>query len=200
MERYSLPLALLDFVPNLAFLVGAYFLVKLAGREKPNLCTMLMAAGTGLVFLAGMFKAIWKLLFTLSIADITLFAEQQFVLDAFGFLLMLGAVVLLSRASRQPATAPLLAMAPWKIPFLATMVICNLGVYGMLATLAFRRRIPAGGALFALAIVCMLSMAGLSSGEQTVSKQWIEEIINTIGQSSFGLGAFLLYQHSEKQE
>lgn len=198
MESYSLPLALLDFAPNLAFLVGAYFLVKLAARERPNLCANLMVAGTGLVFLGGMLKAIWKLLFTLDVADITLFAEQQFVLDAFGFLLMLVAVVLLSRPLRQPATAPLLAMTPWKIPFLATMVICNLGVYGILTTLAFRRRVPVGGALFVLAIVCMLSMAGLSSGEQTVSKQWIEEIINTIGQSSFGLGAFLMNQRSQK--
>ena len=199
METYTLPLALLDFVPTLAFLAGAYFLIRLTQREKPGL-TPLMTTGTLMVFSGGFLKATWKLLFTLGVADIRLLAEQQFVLNGIGFLLMLIAMILLARGVRQQAGLPLMAMALWKIPFLALMVISNLGALGILSYLAFRRRIPFSGGLFVVAIVCMLGMAGLSGGEQTIAKPWVQETINTVGQLCFGTGTFLLYKRTHKQD
>ena len=60
-ETYTLGLALLDFVPNLAFFVGAYFLVRLAYLVRGKSTARIMAIGTGLIFLGGILKATWGL-------------------------------------------------------------------------------------------------------------------------------------------
>jgi hypothetical protein len=45
-------------------------------------------------------------------------------------------------------------------------------------------------------VLCMLGMSGMASGsEQTVAVQWIEEIMNSIGQISFALACWLLYKN-----
>ena len=83
------------------------------------------------------------------------------------------------------------AIAVWKIPFLAVMTIASLAAQGILASIAFRKRNRIAGAMFISAIICMLAMAGMASGvEQTVAMQWIEEVINTIGQVAFAFGSF----------
>lgn len=194
-ETYPLALAVFDFVPNLAFLAGAYFLVQLVRRERSSRCAHMLTAGTLLIFLAGTFKATWKLLYTLELADLKLLSEQQFVLSSVGFAAMLIAIIFLARAvmRARPVKAPgMLAIAVWKIPLMAVMVISSLGAQGLLAFLAFRRGSRLAGALFVLAIVCMLGMAGMASGEQTVARQWIEEGVNTLGQVCFAVGAFRL--------
>jgi len=68
-ETHSLGLVLLDFVPNLAFLVGAYFLVRWVKLTSSRLSVVAMIAGSALVFLGGTLKATWKLLYTLGIGD-----------------------------------------------------------------------------------------------------------------------------------
>lgn len=193
-ETYTLSLALFDFVPNFAFLVGGYFLIQLASQNKSRISSQLMAMGTGLVFLGGMLKAIWKLLVTLEIADIQLFSEAQFVLLAPGFLLMLAATIMIARGN--PAREALLSvMAAWKVPFLTLMTLGNLGVLGILSALAFQRKIRFSAYLFLLTIICTLGMSGMAGGsEQSIPNQWIEESINAIGQVSFALGSFLLYR------
>jgi hypothetical protein len=193
-EGYTLSLALFDFVPNMAFLVGAYFLVRLVLMERGTRCGRMMMAGTLLVFLGGFFKATWKLLYATGTADIQWMSQIQFVLLAPGFLAMLVAIILTARQQRESGKLPLLAIAPWKIPLLAVMTICSIGAQGVLTYIAFRRRVKVAGFLFALAVLCTFGMGGLASGEQTVAKQWIEESINAVGQISFAIGSFLLYR------
>lgn len=194
-ETYTLSLALFDFVPNLAFVVGGYFLVRLASQIQSKQCGRIMALGTGLVFLGGMLKATWKLLVTLGVADIQLFSEAQFVLLAPGFLLMLVAAVMISRTDAAREVL-LPAMAAWKIPFLAVMTLGNLGVLGIFAALSFRRGLRTAAYLFILTVICTLGMSGMAGGsEQTISNQWVEESINSLGQVSFALGSYLLYRN-----
>lgn len=196
-ETYPLALALFDFVPNLAFLIGAFFLVKLVQRERGARCARMLMAGTTLIFLGGTLKAVWKLLYTLQLADLQLLSTQQFVLSGFGFLAMLTAIILLARGLRtgsKPRMPGMLALAPWKIPFLAVMTISSLGAGGILAYIAFRRRAWLSGVLFAVFVISLLAMAGMSSGSQTVAAQWLEEAVNSIGQISFAVAAYGLYR------
>ncbi len=194
-ETYSLGLALLDFVPNLAFLVGAYFLVRLALLARGWRCARMLIAGSLLVFAGGLLKALWKLLYSTGVADVRLFSELQFVLLAPGFLALLVSAILLARKRTEvEVAAPLLSIAPWKIPLLATMTLCSLGAQGILTYISFRRGARLAGAMFIVAVLCMLGMASMSSGEQTVARQWIEESINSVGQIAFAVGSFLLYR------
>lgn len=194
--EYTLGLALLDFVPITAFLVGGYFLVRIVMLARGRPCGRMMMAGTLLVFAGGFLKASWKLLYTLEMADITWMSEAQFVLLAPGFFAMLVAVILLSRSLKAEKTGGMLAaIAAWKIPFLAVMTLCSLGAHGILTYISFQKKARLAGALFIVAVLCMLGMSGMASGStQTITTQWIEEGINAFGQISFALGSYLLYR------
>ncbi|MGD9047490.1 MAG: hypothetical protein PVF77_05520 [Anaerolineae bacterium] len=192
-ETYSLGLSLLDFVPNLAFLVGAYYLVRLVRLTSSTLSLVLMIAGSFLVLLGGTTKALWKLLYTLGIGDYWLLGELQFMLLAPGFLAMLVSLVLVLRQERKRWETALVAMAPWKIPLLATMTLSSFGVYGILSYMALWRKARLAAGMYILTILCTLGMAGLAGGEQSVTRQWIEEGINTLAQVAFALGSYLLY-------
>ena len=192
-ESYSLGLSLLDFVPSLAFLVGACYLVRWLWLTGSTLSVVAMIAGTSLVLLGGTLEALWKLLYTMGVGDFWLLGELQFMLLAPGFLAMLVSLVIALRQERKRWNATLVAMAPWKIPLLATMTLSSLAVYGILSYIAFRRKARLAAAMYILTIVCMLGMAGLASGEQSVARQWTEEGINAVGQIAFALGSYLLY-------
>ena len=75
-QRYTLELSLLDFVPTLAFLIGAIYLVSLTRPECGRPCATAMAAGTALVYRGGTLKAIWKLLYTVEVGAFVLLSEQ----------------------------------------------------------------------------------------------------------------------------
>jgi hypothetical protein len=156
-----------------------------------------MIAGSCLVFLGGTLKAIWKLLHTIGVGDIWLLSEFQFILIAPGFLAMLASVLLVLKQERTRWKPGSLAMAPWKVPFLATMTLASLGLQGLLSYIAFRRRAYLAAVMYIVAILCMLGMAGLASGEQSIARQWIEEGINSIGQIAFALGSYLLHSRAD---
>lgn len=128
-------LALMDFLPPVAFAMGAFFLVKLARLKKQTVSTRMLTIGGTLIFLGGGIKAISKLLLALQIAEIPLFMEQQFVLLAPGFLLLFLGVLKLARSKAQ--SPQIAAMAAWKIPFLAVMTISSIGTNGILVWYAF---------------------------------------------------------------
>jgi hypothetical protein len=198
---YTIGLALLDFVPILAFLVGAYFLVRISLLVRGKPCSRMMMAGTGLIFLGGFLKASWKLLYTLEIADITVMSELQFILLSIGFTGMLVAVIYIARGRKKglPLESTM-AIAAWKIPFLAVMTLTSLGAQGILTYVSFKKKNRLAASLFILAVLCMLGMSGMASGsEQTVAAQWIEESINSVGQISLAVGSYLLYKTFERE-
>ncbi len=191
----ELLLALFDFVPVLAFLIGAYFLVRIALVVRDKTCATLALIGLVLVFTGGFLKAFWKLQTTTGGADIRWMSDAQFVLHAPGFLALLLAVLLLLRQQKKNTNPVVIAMAAWKIPFLVVMTITSLAAQGILAFISFRRKAFLAGVLFILAFLGLLAMGGMASGEQTLSRQWIEESVNAFTQIAFASGSGLLYQN-----
>ena len=193
-DHYMLGLAILDFVPTLAFLSGGYFLIRLAHITRGKVNGWIMGIGVGLIFLGGILKAIWKLLFTLEIADIQAFNDALFILQSPGFVMVLFATIMIVR-SKPGKISPLTAMAAWKIPLLAVMTVSSLGTFILLSVLSFRRGVRTAALCFILTIVLTLAMSGMASGsEQTITNQWIEESMNSIGQISFAVGSILFYR------
>lgn len=196
METYPLSLALLDFVPSIAFLFGGYFLVRSLAAARGRGWARICMAATLLVFAGGFLKALWKLLISLNIADVQILSQIQFVLLAPGFVALMVSVVVLGRSSRNPQLAPSAPLiAVWKLSLMMIMTICSIAVEGILAWVAARRGLRLAIALFVIAGLCALGMAGMGSQSiQTVALQWIEESINSIGNICFAIGSFLLYQ------
>lgn len=187
-------LALFDFVPTIAFLVGAYFLVRIVMMVRGKACGVLTVIGSLMIFLGGFLQALWKLLYTTGSADVRILSNLQFVLLAPGFLAILVAVVLLLRRAGKKNTPLLLAMAYWKLPFLVVMTLASLAAQGMLAYIAFRRQTVVAGVYFIVAFICLLAMGGMAGSEQTIAQQWVEESVNATGQIAFALGSYLLYR------
>lgn len=195
METYSIPMAVFDFVPNIAFLVGAFFLVKIAVIAKGRPCSRMVMAGALLVALGGILKATWKLLYAANIADIQFFSELQFILLAPGFLGLLIAVILLARNQSEKSQLAAFTIAPWKLPLLFVMTITSLGAYGILTYISFRGKLHYAAIGFIFAFIGVLLMGGLASQPQTVALQWIEQSINSISNLGFAIGTFLLYKN-----
>jgi hypothetical protein len=191
-------LALFDFVPNLAFLFGAYYLAKIVFLVRGKACGGLTVVGTALIFLGGILQAIWKLLYVTETADLRLMSNLQFILLAPGFLMVLIAVILLIRKSTKKDILPVIFMAAWKLPFLIIMAITSLAAHGLLTFISIRRRSYWAASGFGIAFICLLGMSGMAGGDQTIPQQWVEESVNAIGQTSFALGSYLLYQHFVK--
>ena len=187
--------ALFDYVPNFAFVVGAYFLVRIVYLVRGRAWGVIATAGALLIALGGFLQATWKLLFATGTADIRLLSNLQFVLMAPGFVILLIVIILLARRSGKYMAPPLLAIVPWKIPFLIIMVLASLTAYAVLINIAIRRRVYGSGFGFLVAFICFMAMGGMASGEQSVARQWVEEGVNAIGQISFALGSFLLHQN-----
>jgi len=197
---YTLGLSLLDFVPPLAFLIGAIFLTRLASQEGGRRCAVLMGVGTGLVFLGGTLKAVWKLLYTMGVGNFVVLSEQQFVLLAPGFLLMFISAIQLLRSGKRVQDTAIAGMAVWKIPLMAVMTISSIGAYGILSYLGFRRRRPLAGLLFIGTVVLTLGMAGMAGGEQSIARQWIEEGVNSASQVAMAVASCILYCQSRSSE
>ena len=195
METYPVSLALFDFIPTLAFLTGAFYLVRTGVLCRGKPCGRMVMAGGLLVFLGGFLKAVWKLLYTTGVADIQWMSQGQFVLSSIGFLGVFIAVLYMVRSKKKAAPGgTVLAMAAWKIPFLFVMTVTSLGAEGILAYMAFKRKAPLAAAGFIVGVLGLLAMGAMASAEQNLSMQWIEEGINTLGQLGFMTGCILLYQ------
>lgn len=195
MESFPLSLALFNFVPPLAFLVGAFYLVKISFICRGSPTARMVMAGTLLVFLGGFFKAIWKLLYTTGAADIQWMSQGQFVFTAIGFLGMAVAIIRIARKRKGRSPEPVvLAMAAWKIPFLFVMTVTSLAAEGILAYIAFQRKAWWAAAGFVVGVLGILAMGALASSEQTLAMQWTEEAINAVGQLGFMMGSILLYR------
>jgi len=194
METYPLSLALFDFIPVTMFLIGAYFLMRIAIMQRGNQCGRMVMAGALLIFLGGFLKATWKLLYAAEVADIQWMSQIQFILVAPGFVALLVAAILIARGRKKTGGTTLLAILPWKIPFLALMTLASMGANGILTYISFKRGAKLAAVGFILAFLCLVGMGAMASGEQTLAKQWIEESINALGQLGFMLGSILLYQ------
>ena len=196
-ETYPLALALYDFVPVVFFLIGAIYLVRTVMRLCGLHCGRLTIVGSLLIFLGGLLKAIWKLLFTIGVGDYQWLSESQFPLLAPGFLVLLIAVIIMARSERakEKRKGALLAIVAWKIPLLIVMTLASMGVQGILTNVSFQRKAKLAAAGFIVAFLGLVGMGALASGEQTLARQWIEQSVNSVGQLGFMVGSILLYRN-----
>ena len=193
-ETGSIGMALMDFLPVIAFLAGIVFLVMTARLLKAGLCQWLFTISGALIFLGGLLQATWKFLFFCDICDYRWMSNAQFILMGPGFLLFLIAVILLSQQTQPTKGLPLLIMAPWKIPLLAVMTLSSLAAYGLLAVIAFRKKLPVAFAGFLLALLGVLAMGFLASRPQTISMQWLEQSVNTGANIAFAVGCHQIFR------
>ena len=196
----TVPLALWDLVPVVLGGLGCWLLADVAGRRVPEVRTA-GRVGAVLVFLGGLAKAVWKLVFALTENDLVVLYDALFVLLAPGFVLVALALYAArtgeARGFRLGAAAVLgsyaIAAATGSVDAVLPLMVVAATATGVLALLEAR---SAGDRtatwLFAAQIALAFALVPLAAPPQTLGKQWAEESINAVAQAAFALGAWRL--------
>ena len=196
MYNFTIPMALMDFVPVIFFSITAILLLGDLYNKMGKGAYALLAAGSVNVFLAGFCKALWKLLYASNICDFVVLEKMFLPVNSLGLLLV--GVSLIIKVCRKGKSA-MLSVAPpvfaGSIPFIMMMVV---GLGGLCAGLSIvGAKMKKGGtvALFVLSFVCAMAMGYMSSQDSTLSwVNWVEQSINTASQLCLMLGVITLHK------
>jgi hypothetical protein len=217
--EFTLSLALLDFVPVFLTAFGFIHLIRLAFSVLPKQGRIAFLGGT-LIVLGGFFKALWKLLMSLSNStiDIGWMEDGLFVFMAPGYLLFAWSMWQVARSVQGkrifgawlvPSLMSVIALGSsyylfvslpdspaWERVLLSVTVLANFASGILLIIFAFRQKLSLAGWLFLLNLICVFALNGLARTSQTILIHWINEIINTLSCLGFMIAAKIVYEYA----
>ena len=197
MYHFSIPMALVDYIPVIFFGVTMVLLQKDLYHKMNKGIYALFAAGTINVFMAGFLKATWKLLYAANVCDFTALEQMFLPVNSIG-LLMVGLSMIGMLCMKQKNTVTL-SVAPvvfgGGMVFIMMMVIGLGGMCAALSVLAAKMKKKATIALFVLSFVAAMGMGYMSSKDSTLAwVNWAEQSINCISQLCLMLGVIGLHK------
>ena len=195
MSEITVGMAIMDFIPVLLFFIAAIILQRDLYNKLSKMAFSMLAAGSLMVFAGGFYKALWKLLYGLQIADVTYLNSALFPLQAPGFILMFFALLsLFGRGKGRNINFNAVAAVPVyesNLPFLIGQILGCSGVIWVLFFIAKKMKHMVAMLLFLVAFLAMLAMGYLASAGGP-GMDWIEQSVNVVSQGSFLLGVLLL--------
>lgn len=196
MYHFTIPMALMDFVPVVFFGVTAVLLLRDLYNKMFKGAYALLAAGSVNVFMAGFFKALWKLLYAANICDFVALEEMFMPVNSLGLLFVgLSIVGMLCRKKKSvmlSAAPPVIASS---IPFIMMMVLGLGGLCAGLSVLSAKMKKGKVKILFILSFVCAMAMGFMSSQDVTLAwVNWVEQSINIISQGCLLAGVIILHR------
>lgn len=201
MYNFTIPMALMDFIPVIFFGITAVFLLRDFYNKMGKGVYTLLAAGAVNVFLAGFCKALWKLLYAANICDFTALEEMFMPVNSLGLLFVGVAMVGMLCQKKKGAV---LSVAPplfvSSVPFIIMMVVGLGGLCTVLSIVAAKMKKAPAMILFILSFVCSMAMGYMSSRDSTLSwVNWAEQSINTVSQLCLMLGVITLHKAGLKE-
>ncbi len=185
----SVPMALVDYIPDILFLIAAVTLQRGLYYRMSKGAFAVFSAGTIMIFCAGLFKATWKLLLSLGICDFERLSQCFFPMQSVGFLLAGAGIIAMVYFKQKSSEKMYAAAAPvfsGTFIFVGLMVLGALGLCGGLAVESKRRNKTRSMIFFLLTFIFMLMMGYLSSKDfEKASMNWIAECVNVIGWTLF---------------
>ena len=196
MYHFTIPMALMDFVPVVFFGITAALLLRDLYNKMFKGAYALLAAGSVNVFMAGFFKALWKLLYAANICDFVALEEMFMPVNSLGLLFVgLSIVGMLCRKKKSvmlSAAPPVIASS---IPFIMMMVLGLGGLCAGLSVLSAKMKKGKVKILFILSFVCAMAMGFMSSQDVTLAwVNWVEQSINIISQGCLMAGVIILHR------
>ena len=196
MYNFTIPMALMDFVPVIFFGVSAVLLLQDLYNKMFKGAYALLAAGSVNVFLAGFCKATWKLLYAANICDFVALEEMFMPVNSLGLLFVGLSLLGMIFWKRKDA---LLSLAPVpftsSVPFIMMMVVGLGGMCAGLSVIAAKMKKGKVMILFILSFVCAMAMGYMSSQDSTQAwVNWAEQTINTVSQLCLMLGVIALHK------
>jgi hypothetical protein len=196
MYQFTIPMALMDFVPVAFFGVSAVLLLQDLYHKLGKGGYALLAAGSVNVFMAGFLKALWKLLYAANVCDFVVFEQMFLPVNSIGLLLVGLSLMSIPVKIKKGA---LLSAAPVpfasSMPFIMMMVVGLGGMCAGLSVLAAKMKKAPVIALFVASFVCAMGMGFMSSQDTTLAwVNWAEQGINCVSQGCLMAGVILLHK------
>lgn len=191
----SVLMAIVDYFPVTLFLIAAIVLQRELYYMMSKGAFALFSTGTITVFVAGFFKATWKLLYALGVCDFVALSQCFFPMQTVGFVLAAAGVVAMLSHRQGKGTAYGVAVVPFtsSMPFVVLMVLGVAVLNTSLCVVAKRRKCTGAIVLYLVAFVFIMGMGYLSSRDfADPAMNWLAEGVNTIGQGSFLAASLLL--------
>ena len=201
MYNFSIPMALMDFVPVAFFGVTAVLLLGDLYNKMGKGVYALFAAGCVNVFMAGFGKALWKLLYAANICDFVALEQMFLPVNSLGLLFVGVSLVLMACMKKKTAVFSVAPVAVTSgLPFIAMMVLGLGGMCTALSMVAARMKKGRVIILFVLSFVCAMAMGYMSSQDSTQAwVNWVEQSINTVSQFCLMAGVILLHRADLKK-
>ena len=196
MYHFTVPMALMDFVPVIFFGVTAVILLRDLYNKMVKGAYALLAAGSINVFMAGFCKALWKLLYAANICDFVALEEMFMPVNSIGLLFVGMSIVGMLCFKRRSA---MLSVAPVaftsSMPFIMMMVLGLGGMCAALSVVAAKMKKAKVMILFILSFLCAMAMGYLSSQDSTQAwVNWTEQGINSVSQLCLMMGTLVLHK------
>lgn len=196
MYNFTVPMALMDYLPVFFFGVTAVLLLRDLYNKMFKGAYALLAAGCVNVFLAGFCKATWKLLYATNICDFVALEEMFMPVNSLGLLFvglsLIGMLVWKRKGALLSVAPPVFASS---MPFIMMMVVGLGGLCVGLSVLAAKMKKSAVMILFILSFVCAMAMGYMSSQDSTLGwVNWVEQSINSVSQLCLMLGVIALHK------
>lgn len=200
MYNFTVPMALMDFVPVVSFGITGVLLLRDLYNKMCKGAYALLAAGAVNVFFAGFCKALWKLLYAAKICDFVALEEMFMPVNSLGLLfvgLSLIGMLCQKRKSKMLSVAPPVFAS--SMPFIMMMVVGLGGLCAGLSVIAAKMKKGWIMVLFILSFVCSMGMGYMSSRDSTLAwVNWVEQSLNTASQGCLLIGTILLHKKGLK--
>lgn len=181
---FTVPMALSDYIPVILFGISALLLIRDLKNKMTKGAFATLCLGSAVAFLAGFFKASYKLLIALGVGAFEVLNDIFLPLQSSG-LLLTGLAIVLMLALRKKAAL----MAPLTMGFISMMVLGLGGMCAGLSVVAVKMKKKALIAVFILCFFCYMGMGYLAAKKDgSAASNWIEQGVNTLGQILLLLG------------
>ncbi len=198
MNEWNLPLALLDIVPVLLFFFGCIELMKAFWTKMTQAQYSMFSAGSIMVFLSGILKAVWKILYVMEICDYTMLSDVFFPVQSTGFVLLALSTIQLTIKKKENSDYENFAVMPvivTKKPFIMLTFLGTTIFYGSLSALGVKTKNKMTVVFFVTAYAFDMMQVFLAAKFDNSSlMNWLAEIVNTLAQVCLWLGAKRLNQ------
>ena len=200
MYNFTVPMALMDFLPVFFFGVTAVLLLRDLYNKMFKGAYALLAAGSVNVFMAGFCKALWKLLYAANICDFIVLEKMFMPVNSLGLLFvglsLIGMLCWKKESALLSAAPPVFVSS---MPFIMMMVIGLGGLCAGLSVVASKMKKGPVMILFILSFVLAMAMGYMSGQDATQAwVNWAEQSINTVSQLCLMLGTIALHRSGLK--
>ena len=199
--NFTVPMALMDFVPVIFFGITAVILLRDLYNKMAKGAYALLAAGAVNVFMAGFCKALWKFLYAANICNFVALEEMFMPVNSLGLLFVGVSLVLMVGQKKKGVMLSVVPVAyTSSMPFIMMMVVGLGGMCAALSIVAAKMKKAPVMVLFILSFVCAMAMGYMSSQDSTQAwVNWVEQSINTISQLCLLIGTVLLHKAGLKE-